>query len=74
MDSTQTIAIRIPPETKEALLDLSREEGISMDEAVCQTLQQFFSLKEFRSLRKRFVGHAEKEGIYSDQDVFDRIS
>lgn len=74
MDATETITIRIPPETKEALLDLSREEGISVDEAVCQALQPFISLKKFRSLRRRMIGHAEKQGIYSDQDVFDRIS
>jgi hypothetical protein len=72
MDSSVTI--NIPTEMKQDLIELSREEGISFDEAVRQAIQQTIALKKFRSLRKRMMAKAGSKVEWTDQDVFDQIS
>lgn len=37
-------------------------------------LERFFFLRQFRLLRERMIPKAQAQGIFTDQDVFDRVS
>lgn len=69
-----TIGVSLSKEQRSALAELTRQEGVPVDELVNQTVEEHLFFKRFRSLRERLVTKARAQGIYTDQDVFDRVS
>lgn len=69
---SQTIVIDLREETKAALDDAVREEGVSQNEIIERALKDFLFIRQFRNLREQMVEQAPK--VYTDQDVFDQIS
>ena len=70
----QTITVILPADVKQAVDDLSQKEGVSPDEVVGRAVKQHIFLRQFRSLRERMSAKAKNQGVFTDQDVFDRIS
>jgi metal-responsive CopG/Arc/MetJ family transcriptional regulator len=68
------VTVTLPPEVKAALDEATREEGVSPDEMIGRAVKHYLFLRRLRSLRERMVPHAQAQGIYTDQDVFDRAS
>jgi metal-responsive CopG/Arc/MetJ family transcriptional regulator len=66
--------INIPGEIKNALDEAVRSEGISSNELVGRALKQYLFLRRFRLLGDRMTAEAQKQGIQTEQDVFDRVS
>ena len=69
-----TVKVSLSREQKSALDDLMRQEGIAADELINQAIEEYLFFKRFRSLRERLVTKARARGIYTDQDIFDRVS
>ncbi len=69
-----TITISLPPEMREELDRVSRNEGVSRSDIVRESVSEYLFVKRFRSLRRQMVERAAASGIYTDQDVFDRVS
>jgi metal-responsive CopG/Arc/MetJ family transcriptional regulator len=69
-----TITVSIPEEVREELDRVSLSEGVSRSDIVRESVRDFLFIRQFRSLRKAMVIKAAKQGIYTDQDVFDRVS
>ncbi len=67
-----SITIELPEETKAALDEAVREEGVTTSKFVAAALKDYLFIRRFRSLRERMM--AESNEAYTDQDVFDRIS
>ncbi len=59
---------------KSELEKLSRAEGVSRSDIVRESLRDYLFIRRFRSMRKSMVSKASARGIYTDQDVFDRVS
>lgn len=70
----ETVSISLPEEIKAALDEAVAEEGISRSDLVRQALRDYLFVRQFRRLRQEFIPHAEAQGIYSDEDVFTRVS
>ncbi|MBI4209510.1 MAG: ribbon-helix-helix protein, CopG family [Deltaproteobacteria bacterium] len=70
----QTITISIPEEVKEELDALTEQEGISRSDIVRESLRDYLFFLKFRNLRAKLMAKAEARGIYTDEDVFDRVS
>ncbi len=70
----QSITVTLPADVKQAVEELSKKEGVSLDEIVSRAINQHIFLRQFRSLRERMAAKAKNQGIVTDQDVFDRIS
>ena len=70
----QSITVTLPADVKQAVDELSKKEGVSLDEVVGQAVKQHVFLRQFRSLRERMAAKAKNQGIVTDQDVFDHIS
>ena len=68
------IGVSLSNEQRSALAELTRQEGVPVDELVSQAVEEYLFFKRFRSLRARLVTKARAQGIYADQDVFDRVS
>ena len=67
-----TIVVDLKEETRAALDEAAREEGLSQSELIDKALQDYLFIRRFRSLRERMMSQAEKP--FSDQEVFDLIS
>ncbi len=70
----QTVAISLPEDIKEALDKVCDEEGISRSDLVRESIRDYLFFRRFRALRARLLAKAEAQGIYTDDDVFDRVS
>jgi metal-responsive CopG/Arc/MetJ family transcriptional regulator len=70
----QTITISIPEEIKKELDEVTSEEGLSRSDIIRESLRDYLFIRRFRSLRGRMMARAGAQGIYTDQDVFERIS
>ena len=69
-----TITFTLPAEIKPAFDNLTREEGISPSELIREAVAEYLFLRKFRSLRERMILQTQKQGISSEQNVFDRVS
>jgi metal-responsive CopG/Arc/MetJ family transcriptional regulator len=69
---SQTIVIDLPEETKAALDDAVREEGMSHSELIEKALKDYLFIRRFRNLREQMMEQSPE--AYTDQDVFDQVS
>ncbi|KAA0230948.1 hypothetical protein EDS67_04365 [candidate division KSB1 bacterium] len=70
----ETITVTLPADLEPAFNDAIKEEGISPNEFVSVAVKEYLFLRRFRLLRERMVMQAQAQGIYTDQDVFKRVS
>jgi predicted transcriptional regulator len=70
----ETITITLPAEVKLTLDELTRKEGISPNELIGEAIRDYLFFRQFRLLRERMIPKAQTQGVYTDQDVFDRVS
>jgi len=70
----ETITITLPEETKLVLDDVRRKGGLSLSELVSEAIKEYLFFRRFRLLRERVIPKAQAQGIYTDQDVFERVS
>ena len=69
-----TITISLPQKMRSELDALSSAEGISRSDIVRESLRDYMFIRRFRLLRKNMVKKASQKGIFTDQDIFDRVS
>jgi len=53
---------------------VAQEEGISRSDVLRQSLEDFLFVRRFRQLRQRMMAVAQAQGIFTDEDVFNRVS
>lgn len=70
----QIIAISLPNEIKKEIDSLSNKEGISRSDLIRKSIKDYLFVHKFRALRDKMIPKAKAQGIYTDQDVFDRVS
>jgi metal-responsive CopG/Arc/MetJ family transcriptional regulator len=70
----ETITISIPKDLKRELDVVTRREGLTRSDLVRESLRSYLTIRRFRTLRMKLTTKAKARGIYTDQDVFDRIS
>ncbi len=70
----KTLTISLPEDVKKALDRVSAEEGIARSELIRESLREFLFFRRFRRLRSKMLRKAEKQGVFTDEDVFEKIS
>jgi len=70
----ETISISLPKSIKQKLDRETRTERLNRSDIIREALRQYFARKEFRRLRGLMVPEAERRGIYTDEDVFRKVS
>ncbi len=68
----ETITISIPEDIKRELDKITEQEGMTRSGIIRESLRDYLFIRQFRSLRKRMM--AKTSRVYTDQDIFDRIS
>jgi metal-responsive CopG/Arc/MetJ family transcriptional regulator len=70
----ETVTISLPQTVRRALDKVAKEEGISRSDVLRQSLEDFLFVRRFRQLRQRMMAAAQAQGIFTDEDVFNRVS
>ena len=53
---------------------VAKQDGVSRSDVQRQSLEEFLFVRRFRQLRQRMMATAQAQGIYTDEDVFTRVS
>ncbi len=70
----ETLTISLPLFMRRMLDRTVKEEQMNRSDLVREALRQYFAIREFRRLRNRAIPYAEKQGIYTDEDIFHQVS
>jgi metal-responsive CopG/Arc/MetJ family transcriptional regulator len=70
----ETITISLPEDLKRELDAVIAKEGLTRSDLVRESLRSFLAIRKFRQLRQKLTAKAKAQGIFTDQDVFDRVS
>lgn len=69
-----TVTVSLPEEMRRDLDRLAKEDGVSRSDLVRESLRHYLFSRRLRRLRQRLVPLAQRQGIFTDEDVFERIS
>jgi metal-responsive CopG/Arc/MetJ family transcriptional regulator len=69
-----TVTVSLPPGMRRELDRIAAREGVSRSDVLRASLEDYFFARRFRALRQRMMGAAQTQGIFTDEDVFDRVS
>ncbi|NCJ08721.1 ribbon-helix-helix protein, CopG family [Synechococcales cyanobacterium C] len=70
----ESISVSLPEHLKAEVDRFTEIEGISRSDLVREALREYLFVRKFRSLRQRLIPYAEVQHIYTDEDVFDKMS
>ena len=68
------ITVSLPDELKRALDQITARDRVSRSEVIRASLEDYLFLRKFRSLRRRMSARARARKLYTDEDVFKRVS
>lgn len=68
------ITIIIPEDIASDLKTLACEKDWSKEEVVLDVVTRKVAVFRLKKISEKMIPHAQKLGIYTDQDVFDRVS
>ena len=68
------ITITVPDEYASELEELAQEEECEDEEVVLDVLRRHLLIRRIRLMREEKIPEAQEQGIFTDQDVFDRVS
>ena len=70
----ETVTISLPSAIRREVDRIAKQEGISRSDVLRQSLEDFLFVRRFRQLRQRMMAAAQAQGIFTDEDVFNRVS
>jgi Arc/MetJ-type ribon-helix-helix transcriptional regulator len=70
----ETISVSLPGPMRQRLDRFIRAGRLNRSDVVREALRLYFAREEFRRLRSLMAPEAEERGIFTDEDVFSRIS
>ena len=69
-----TINVSLSKEVRAALEDLTRREGVQVEEVINEAVRQYLFFRRLTLLRERLSAKAQAMGISGEEDVFNLIS
>lgn len=70
----ETITISLPKSIKQKLDRVTKNQHLNRSDVIREALRQYFARVEFRRLRGLLVPEGERRGLYTDEDIFRKIS
>lgn len=68
------VTVSLPEKISSDLNRIAKEEGLSKSQIVRNALQDYIFIKKFRALRSKMIAKAQAQGVFTDEDVFEKIS
>ena len=70
----QNITVSLPEKISSDLGKIAKDEGLSNSQIVRNALQDYIFIKKFRTQRSKMMAKAQAQGVFTDDDVFAKIS
>ncbi len=70
----ETVTISLPKSVKSQLDEMVENNHMNRSDIIREALRNHFAISKFRELRKQMIPQAEKLGVFTDEDVFEKIS
>ena len=70
----QNVTVSLPEKISSDLRKIAKDEGISKSQIIRNTLEDYILIKKFRSIRSKMMAKAQAQGVFTDDDVFKKIS
>lgn len=70
----ETVTVSLPRKIRRELDRIAEREGVSRSDVLRVALEEHLFVRRFRALRQKMMATAQARGIFTDEDVFDRIS
>lgn len=68
----QNITVSLPEKISSDLRKIAKEEGLSESQIVRNALQDYIFIKKFRALRSKMMAKAQSQGVFTDDNVFEK--
>jgi metal-responsive CopG/Arc/MetJ family transcriptional regulator len=69
----RSVSISLSQDLGEELDRFCEVHRMNRSEVAQEALRRFLAYTEFQRLRTRLVPHAERQGVFTDDDVFERL-
>jgi len=69
----KSISISLPEELNREIDRVLKQTSLTRSELVRAALEEYLFKLRFKKLRQRLVAKAREKGIYTDEDVFNRL-
>lgn len=69
-----TITVSLPAEMRTQVDAFAEQHGMARSDVVRDALQEYLFLRRSRELRARMMAEAQAQGLFTDEEVFERIS
>jgi predicted transcriptional regulator len=66
--------ISVPDQLQSELDEFAQEQGIAPNDLVRDAIEEYIFFRRMRLLRARMAVEAQAQGLFTDEDVFKRIS
>jgi predicted transcriptional regulator len=70
---SSTLTLRLPERLNAELARMGKKRGISKSDVAREALERYLNVQRFQESRAALVPEAESRGIYTDEDVFERL-
>ena len=70
----ETVTISLPPALRVKLDKCAKQEHLNRSDLIRDAIKHYLSIKEFRRLRESLLPMAAKKGLYTDEDIFNKVS
>lgn len=74
MKESVSITVSLPSELVREIDKEMKKEGLSRSAVVVGALRKYLTIRKLRALNKKMSAKARAQGIYTDEDVFARVS
>jgi metal-responsive CopG/Arc/MetJ family transcriptional regulator len=69
-----TITVSLPSDIRTQVDAFAELHGLGRSEVVRDALQEYLFFRRSRQLRARMIAEAQAQGLFTDEDIFERIS
>lgn len=70
----EAITLTLPPDVKASLEARSKVEAISSTELIERAVREYLLVRQFRSLRDKMLKKADRQGGFTDEEIFEMVS
>ncbi|NIR52489.1 CopG family transcriptional regulator [candidate division KSB1 bacterium] len=70
----QNVTVSLPEKINSDLQKIAKDEGLSKSQIIRNALQDYLYIRKFKALRNRMIAKAQAQKLFSDEDVFNKVS
>jgi metal-responsive CopG/Arc/MetJ family transcriptional regulator len=70
----ENVSVSLPEDLKAELDRWTSREHASRSDIVRRALSEYLFVRRYRALREEILPYGERAGVFTDDEVFDRVS